>query len=39
LWWYFAVALLIASLVESLFSSRYLAAVQEQPAARTKVAA
>jgi hypothetical protein len=40
LWWYFAVALLIASVVESLFSSRYLAGEHEQPAPRvTKAAA
>ena len=40
LWWYFALALLIASVVESLFSSRYLAGSNEAAAPRvTKAAA
>lgn len=39
LWWYFALALLIASVVESLFSSRYLEAAPEQSATRRKAAA
>jgi hypothetical protein len=40
LWWYFALALLIASIAESLFSSRYLAGGNEQQVPRaTKAAA
>jgi hypothetical protein len=35
LWWYFALALLVASFVESLFSSRYLEA-EEQPRSQVR---
>jgi hypothetical protein len=38
LWWYFALALLVASLAESLFASRYLSA-EQQPVAVHKQAA
>jgi hypothetical protein len=31
LWWYFALALLAASIAESLFASRYLASIEEKP--------
>jgi hypothetical protein len=34
LWWYFALALLVLSLAESLLSGRYLTAGEEQPAIR-----
>jgi hypothetical protein len=39
LWWYLAFALLVASFIESLFSSRYLAAEQETGTAVRRKAA
>jgi hypothetical protein len=38
LWWYFALALLVASIAESLFASRYLAAAEERPVIRKQAA-
>jgi hypothetical protein len=38
LWWYFALALLVASLAESFFASRYLSAEQQPVAVRKQAA-
>jgi hypothetical protein len=38
LWWYFALALLVASIAESLFASRYLAVTEDKPAVRKQAA-
>jgi hypothetical protein len=38
LWWYFALALLVASIAESLFASRYLAVQEEKPVIRKQAA-
>jgi hypothetical protein len=39
LWWWFALALLIVTVAESLFASRYLAVPEEPLAARDRAAA
>ena len=38
LWWYFALALLLALIAESLFASRYLAVAEERPVVRKQAA-
>jgi hypothetical protein len=38
LWWYFALALLVAAVAESLFASRYLNAAEERPVIRKQAA-
>jgi hypothetical protein len=38
LWWYFALALLVASIAESLFASRYISVAEERPVIRKKAA-
>jgi hypothetical protein len=38
LWWYFALALLVASIAESLFASRYMSVVEENPVVRKQAA-